>query len=372
MSDRIFLEFCSDGKTWKKVEHFLSYSLEADLNIADHAFSVELANPEIAITKGAQCRLHVNDKLELTGIVDRRFRRCDKQGKKQVVEGRDLMGLIVDSCAEQFVSVEGKTLKQLAEMLLKDVPFINRAAIEYQQNLVGKLKSRKGNQAAFGLAALWDTGERVAQIHPGMTKFQVLQMYAMSRGQMFFSLPDGTFVFGRPLVGGDPDFTIVFNQEGLGNNALSAEVEENISKCYSKVIVVGQQQGNPIDGNDVGKRNVSSKPVYDPTFPFYKPFVQVSYNDSQTPQQHARLILEKARHDGFRLVYELPRHSPDGANNYTINRIASVQDDVHDVHGDFLVSGRTFKLDKGNGPTTTLKLSPPGLVEDGTLAKGHK
>jgi hypothetical protein len=42
------------------------------------------------------------------------------------------------------------------------------------------------------------------------------------------------------------------------------------------------------------------------------------------------------------------------------------------VHGDHLISGCTFKMDKENGPTTTLKLSPPGLVEDGTLAKGRK
>ena len=45
-------------------------------------------------------KVFVNDQLELTGIVDRRLRRFDKQGKKLVVEGRDLMGLIVDSVEE--------------------------------------------------------------------------------------------------------------------------------------------------------------------------------------------------------------------------------------------------------------------------------
>lgn len=372
MSDSIFLEFSNNGTTWEKVQHFISYSVDADLYVADHAFSVELANPEIEIARGAQCRLHVNDQLALTGIVDRRFRRADKQGRRQVVEGRDLMGLIVDSCCEHFVSAEGKTLKQLAMMLLKDVPFINRASIVYQNDQVAKIKSRSSRNASYGLAAIWDTGERVRQIHPGMTKFQVLQMACLSVGQMFYSLPDGTFVFGRPMTGGVPDFSIIFNPEGMGNNVLSGEVEENIAKCFSKVTVVGQQQANPADLNDTGAHNLPGVPVYDKTFPFYKPFVQVSYNDSQTPQQHARLIMEKARHDGFRLTYEVPRHSPDGVNNYTINRIAHVQDDVHGIHGDYLVSGRTFKLDKGTGPTTTLKLSPPGLVESGTLTRGAK
>lgn len=372
MSDYIYLEVAG-----KKISHFLSYSVEADLYVADHAFSLVIGNPEFDILTGQQCHLWVNGQLELTGIVDRRAMHTDKQGRTLTIEGRDLMGLLVDSHCEQFVSVQGKKLSELAQMLLANVPFINRKQILYQQDLVGKLKTSRLRTAMYGLAGIFgaDTAERLAHIHAGMSIFQVLQMYALSKGQMFFSLPDGTFVFGRPLVGGKPDYTIVFNGEGIGNTVLVAEVEENIARRYSKVSVIGQQQGQPSDGMNVGAVNIEGS-VTDSSFPFYKPFVQLSRNDSQTPQQHARLLLEKMRHDGNRLSYDLPRHSQNGVN-FTVNRLCHVKDSVNTINGapidgTFLVSGRIFKLDKQNGPTTTLRLSPPGLVEDGGKIGGGR
>lgn len=373
MSDKISLEVGG-----KRFDHFLSYSVDADIFVADHAFSMEIANPEFDITPGQECRLYVNDQLELSGIIDRRHKRTDKQGTKVTIEGRDLMGLLVDSYCEEFRTVENITIKALAQMLMKDVPYVNRTTISGQLSLSGKIKTRRSRDAAYGLEAIMGTAgaERIAQIHPGMTKFQVLQMYALAAGVMFFLEYRGNkvfFTFDRPLVGGESDYTIIFNREGLGVNILSAELDENIAQRFSRVTVVGQRQGHADDGINPVVTNVGgpSGTVKDPSFPFYKPFVQLSHNDSQTPKQHARLLLEKMRHDGYRLSYEMPRHSINGVN-FTINRLTTIKDTVHGVDGVFLVSGRTFKLDKQNGPTTTLRLAPPGLVEDGSKIGGGR
>lgn len=358
----------------KRHRHFISYTVESDLYVSDHAFSLELANPEAEITPGMECRLYVNDQLELSGVVDRRFRRCDKSGRKLTVEGRDLMGLIVDSYCEQFVDVQGKHLSDLAQMLLKDVPFINLKNITYQQDVVGKLKtrrSRRGTPTTLDALFSTDTAQRLARIAPGMTKFQALQTYALSRGLMFYGLPDGTFVFGKPLAGGDPEYELIINQAGIGNNVISAELDENISKRYSKVTVVGMQQAHvDSDGTSVVSQTPSGV-AKDPGVPFYKPFVACNNNDSQSPQLHARLLLERMRHDGFRLTYELPRHSQNG-RNFTINKMAKVRDEIHGVVGDYLVTGRTFRLSKDAAPTTTLKLGLPGLVEDMPMKRGHR
>lgn len=376
MSDRIYLEFSADGKVWKRVEHFLNYSIETDLYVADHAFSIEVANPEVEIPKGSQCRLYVNDQLELTGIVDRRLRRCDKKGRKQVIDGRDLMGILVDAYVEDFVTIQGKTLGQLAEFLIGPntktgrpaLPFINRKLVTGQTGLTGKLDTRRRRGTASFLA-LFDTPEPMRQTAAGMTVFQTLQTYALASGVMFYGLPDGSFVFDRPVTGGVSDYDIVFNPKGEGNNALSAEVDENISKGYSKVTVVGQVQGNDLDGGDATKTTVKSKPVYDSSFPFYKPFVQCSSHDSQTPDQHARLIMERMRHESQRFCYEMPRHSQ-GGKNFNLNRLVRLRDDVHGISGTYLITGRTYKLSKEDGPTTTLKLSLPGIVEDMPMKGG--
>ncbi|MCM0081772.1 hypothetical protein L4X63_09240 [Geomonas sp. Red32] len=372
MSDQIELRI---GTT--SIRNFLSYQVDADLYCADHAFTLELANPEVEIQKGAACKLFVNGELALTGIVDKRHRHCDKQGRTLTVGGRDLMGIVVDAYCEEFVSVQGKTIKQLAQMLIQAniktgrpaLPFIGRVPIVGETELQGKLKSRRRRGTADFLS-FFDVPQKVAQIYPGQTVFQVLQMYALSRGVMFFGLPDGTFVFDEPCAGGDPDYQILFTQDGTGN-ALSADVDEDISRAYSKVVVIGQQQlTNPLE-LDAGTTVQTKGSATDPSFPFYKCFVQVNNNDSQSPNLHSRMILNKMRHDSFKLEYEMPGHSQNG-RNYTINRLAAVIDTVHGIRGNFLVTGRTLKRDK-RGAYTMLRLGLPGLVEQtGSLSRGGK
>lgn len=343
----------------QKIEHFESYTVEADLYTADDAFSLELAQPETSITKGQRCELYVNGTLELTGIIDRVSRTSEKGRSTLRVEGRDLMGLLVDSYCEQFMDVQGKTVKQLAEQLLVKVPFIKRSQIVYQENFIGRLKGKK-KTVSQPMAGFLDTPQKISRIEPGMTVFEVLKTYAASRGLMFWAMPDGTFVFGRPKAGGAAAYTIVMTRSGQGGNAVRGELVEDISKRYSKVVVLGQGQGYEADGNDAGRVNTKAVKE-DKTFPFYKPYVTRLTHDAQSPALHARLLLDKQRHDGFQLTYRVPRHSQN-ARNWAINELCQVRDEVHGIDGTYLLYGRTFELSK-QGCYTTLKLGTPGVVE---------
>lgn len=264
----------------------------------------------------------------------------------------------MDSHAEQFVTVQGKTLKHLAEMLLKTVPYIQRSQIEYQANVVGKLKGKK-KSADSPLTTFIDTPQKFSQIEPGMSVFEVLAVYAASRGLMFFNLPDGTFVFGRPRITGEPDFSITVSLDGKLNNVESGEEIDDISRRYSKITVLSQVQGTNDMGMGTANVNVK-KSVTDPGFPFYKPLVAKINNDSQTPELHARMLLEKQRHDGYSLAYTAPLHSQGGVN-WGINKLCTVTDEVFNVNSTLLVTSRRFRKTK-QGSWTDLKLGPPGLV----------
>jgi prophage tail gpP-like protein len=353
MSDSVSLQIGG-----KRITSFLEYRAEADLYTADDAFSMVIKDPKVEVSAGQQCELYVNDTLELTGIIDRCIRSHDKSGRRLRIEGRDLMGLVVDSYCEQFVDVQGTTVKSLAEMLLRTVPFINRKNIVYQENIIGKLKGKKQtvSQPAVGFL---DTPQKISKIDPGMTVFEVLSTYAASRGLMFYSLPDGTFVFGRPKAGGEPAFFLTCNEDGNGNNTNEGELLEDISKRYSKVTIISQGQGFDDDGMDTNKVNT---PVSrdDKTFPFYKPFVTRLTNDSQSPELAARLLLEKQQHEGFQLSYKVPRHSQNG-RNWTINELATVRDEKLGLNDTYLIFGRVFELTK-EGMFTRLKLGYPGVV----------
>lgn len=362
MFDSVRLEV--DGRV---VENFLSYSLASDLYQAADAFTLELANPETPIRGGQLCKVFVNGNLELYGLIDKVIRRYDKGGLKLTVQGRDKMGILIDNYAESFISIEGMKLKTLAERLIRPLPFINRADIEYQENIRGTLKHKKktaGGAAPTSLLDLLDKGQKVARIEPGKTVFEVLKQYAESRGLLFYLIYQGNaakFVFGRPKVaGGDPAFSLINRKsDGSANNVESGERADDAKEHYSKIIVVGQQQGD--DSMAPGKHN-TYKILTDDQAPVPKTLVAINNNDYQSAALHARMLMEKARLASQTLTYTVAGHSQ-GQNNWRINELCSVVDESLDVDGVFLIYGRTFKLSLSEGTTTELVLGPPGVLK---------
>lgn len=355
MSDSLVLQM--DGK---RIENFLSYKVEADLYTAADAFTLELAQPETVVKAGQLCELWVNEQQELTGLIDRRIKRYDKQGLKLTVEGRDLMGLLVDSHCETFPTVQGKKLSELADMLLRDIPFIKRSRIIYQDEAAqirGKLKGKK-KTVDNPMAGFMETAQRLARIEPGMTVFEVLRTYTASRGLMFWNMPNGTLVFGRPRAKGEPQFTLTTSRQGSANNVTVGEEIDDISKRYSRVTVIGQQQG----ANDIAVTGIGTKATAeDKQFPFRKPYVARDNNDAQSPALRARFLLEQQRHEGYRLTYTVPGHSQNG-RNWQINELCRVKDEILGIDDVYLIYGRTLELSRDRGKTTTLKLGPPGLI----------
>lgn len=341
----------------RRLEKFLSYRIEADLYCADHMFRFDLHDPGFAIAEGARCEVRVNGQLILTGIVDAVTDGDDKRGSHLSIEGRDLMGLLVDSYVETYPDLRDITIQALAEKLLATVPYIDTKAIVYQGGIAGE--NARGTQAgAAGIFA--DMGKEKKNVHvePGQTIFDVLKRAAQSRGATFFCLPDGTFVFGRPKAAGRPAFSIVHRTDGVGNNAFRATRRRDISRRYSKISVVGQQQGQDVFA--ATGVNVQAS-LTDDTVPFHKPLVVVLNDDGESPAQYARQLLEMQRAEGLQIAYSLKGHSQNG-RNFTINELARVRDTLRGLDGVYLIVARTFMLSKDDGQVTELRLGHPGVV----------
>lgn len=325
-----------------RIEDFLSYRIESDLFVADDAFEITLANQGLEIPEGAQCKLYVNDTLELNGIIDKITDSYDKSGSKLSVEGRDLMGLLIDSYCEEFPTMENVTLKEIAEQLLANVPYISRKDIIYG----------KGNKnRAVPLTQTEDDYE-FAQITPYTTVFEELKKHAIARGMLFFSMPDGTLVFGEPLTSGKAEYALI-----KGKNILEGERVRDVSRRYKTVTVTGQQQGTDLFGpEDINVSGVAT----DADFPFAKPFVAQAEHDGQDPQKYAKVLMEKQQFEGFALNYKTHSHSQNG-KNWQVNAVCHVLDDKFSIDDDFLIYGRTFEMSR-DGVFTTLKLSRLGIL----------
>ena len=145
----------------KAIRDFASYRVESDLFAAADAFSIELADPEMAIATGARCRLKVNGILELNGIVDCVERSHDKSGLHLRVEGRDLMGLLVDSYCRTWPDIQAAQLSSLAKTLLADIPYLSGAKIQYG----------KGDKSRAVALTRKEEDPTYTQVKPGQTVF---------------------------------------------------------------------------------------------------------------------------------------------------------------------------------------------------------
>jgi prophage tail gpP-like protein len=352
-----------------ELRNFLGYSVTGNLFEAADRWTLQLARPEVKIARGARCELFVNGRQELAGLIDlRNPGYTKKEGRTLRLGGRDFLGLVVDTHCEEFRTLRNVTLKSLAEYLLygkkidksstwPGIPFLDRQKISVPEGVKGGLKKqKKGKKDPIAAIMGASTALKYSQIEPGMTVFQVLSQYAVARGLLFWAEPDGTMVFGVPTSQGDPVFTFTNRLDGRGNNVLDGSLVDDDSKRFSRITVIGQQQGQSEFGLQADKINIRGT-VVDDTFPFRKPYVARSNNDAQTPAMQARLIREKMRRDAFRVTYTVKGHSQNGIN-YTYNRVCKIYDEDLELDGSYLVYGRTFELDRKVGRVTRVEIGP--------------
>lgn len=312
------------------VTEFENFRADSDLFQAADAFEAAFAAKVPGLAPGLPVKLYVDKRLVFTGVLDAVEKTIGKSGLATAVRGRDLMGLLVDSCVESYADVPaGETLTALATRLLANVPFINRKAVMVEG-------------ATPASAAV--------RIEPGQSVFEVLKSAARARGLLFYSTENGTFVFGRPKSTGRAAFAITV-EPGVGANVITGSYTDDISGRYSKVSVLGTQ----------AREHVVASAV-DADMPFYKPFVTNSPGDESAASaaKYAQSVLDDGRHSGFRLEYSLPGFGQNG-KNWRANELVAVRDRAMEVEGVFLVFGRTFQLDKNEGARTEVRLSRLGV-----------
>jgi len=342
----------------KEIKDLLSYSMDSDLYVASSAFRFELPGNETFIRAGDKIQFRVNGLIEMTGIIDTVEESTKKSGASISASGRDLTGLLCDHCVEDFgekYSLSGKTIKQIAETLFAQVPFIKQCRVYY-------------SNGADRIDAVWQNNF----ISPGSTVFEVLKTYAAGRGLIFHSLPNGSFVFSKPCERGEIQYRLQRKKiDSAANNIIEGTGVRDISRSYSKAVILCQQQGedewgNPLKINAKGSATLTMGVGGD--FPFYKPFVGTNNGDGISPKLEAKRFLNSSRAKMFRLEYTVPNHGQNGWN-WAVNSLAHVVDEcIHKndgttVDGDYLIYGRTFEMaSKASGPTTKLRLGMPGAI----------
>jgi prophage tail gpP-like protein len=327
----------------KKIDRFLEYEADSDLLVPADAFRCRLGKltpDEASVIKAGQVfSLFVNGVQEMEGVIDRTEKSISKGELSVSIEGRDYGGILVDGCVEEWTTLQQMTLPAMAKKLLKPLPFVDKQKVTIGKGVSGTVKR--------------------AQHEPGVTVFQALAEKAQQMGLLFWTEPDGTLVFDRLAVSGNPAYSFYLYADGKNagkNNVLSMSETDDISQRFSKCTVVGQIQGEDIW--NPGTHSIKGTAT-DKTFPFYKPLV-LSYKveGGQSIKKQAEHELKKRVAEGYRLTVECKGHSQSG-RNYRANRKAYVENEPLGIKGEFLVLARKFTMDKKSGPRTTLTLGKP-------------
>ena len=330
----------------KVISNFLDYEVDSDLLTVADAFKCRTGKltPEeaAAIETGARFQLFVNGALEMNGVIDRSHKSHRKGALSAEIEGRDLGGIIVDAHLTNWKTIPQKNLKTLAKKLLSGLPFISAERIIFEA----------------GVGADAGKAFKKAQYCPGHTAAQALTDYCQRLGVIFWVEPDGTVVFGKLKTSGSPEYSFYLYRDpvfAVQNNVLSVEEEDNISKRYSQVEVVGQVQGE--DDIEPGGHSVIGKAM-DKGFPFYKPLVKEANPHMGSVKSQAVHEMLKRKAEGYRLLVTAPRHGQ-GGKNFRANRIAYLADPALGIMGHYLLLKRTFRYSKRGGQTTAMTLGLP-------------
>jgi prophage tail gpP-like protein len=325
----------------ERIESFLGYSIDADIYAAASGWRFELdPTTHTSVQRGQQCSVEVGGQRVLTGVVDKVSRGYSKTGRTLVVEGRDLLGVAVDTYCTEFRTLAGKTLAEVADELLRTCAYLERSQVIY-------------GETAFNAESAQDQ----AQIEPGETVFGVLRRMAQTRGLMVYCLADGTVVLDRPVSGLASRYRIRVKDGRNDSAVLTARVVRDASREYSTIQVIGQRQ----DVDDAGFNVSSTLAVEGAAFP--KSYVVVHNGDGQSPEAVARMVAEQHRAAAQQVTYTVSGHTQTG-DPWQIDELVYVWDDELNILGEqMLITGRTLELSKSRGRTTRLRLGPPGVVQ---------
>lgn len=347
MPDNISLQI----KNKQVLDNFISYTVESDLFVAGDAFEIVLADSDVKIEHGDRIKLFVNNQLELTAIANRPRRAYSKDESTVTVSGVDMMGLLTGHYLDEDKSWPGYTTEEIFNELLALVPFIDK-------NVQIHEGAKNAKQPGEKKASQYASSSKVAfRTQAGETVFSALKRFAVSKGLIFFNLPDGTFVLGRPVTSGRALYQLD------RTNIKSMEQVDDAGQGFSSVKLVGGMQ--VAAGKTFGLANIRAEGnAVDEDFPYTKPFVAaVEEGESSLDlNRQAGMLIAQHKFLSSALIYTTAGHSWRG-KTWQVNNIVEVQDGKYpDLNGNYPIYGRTFALTKDEGATTILKISRLGLL----------
>lgn len=240
---------------------------------------------------------------------------------------------------------------------------LNNGTIDPVKLFTGTGKGKKLNADTISAAQIYQLKVKDAATQAGETVWSLLDRHAKRLGGFMRMGPDGKLVISKIDYDQAPRYTLHRRlARNNGNNIISGGGRMDTTEVYSQVRVVSRGK-NTVDGKRY-KIDVTVDEGFEPNALPYQKLLLVhddSIRDAAAAENRARYEMAKSNQGAYVLTYQLRGFGTDG-NVYAADTIASVDDEVEGVKGEFYVISRQFDRSDGAGPMTTLRLVPKDSI----------
>lgn len=356
---------------WSQYHIESSMITPADSFQMHRPFSSEFYN---LLRRDADVRVLIDGTTVLRGFIDKRIRKA-REGVIEI-SGRDRAGRLVDESAPKIDYSGMKTEEAIRQLA---APWFSKITLTDGRNRA--LRRGKGRRVASGKEPVVTINIRTPRhgnVHPGMSRWQVIHEIASRSNLIAWSSADGEELFiGEPNQTQDVQYLFLHARPGSGSTATCTDltITEDDGDRFSLIMVAGSggqndtnygenvsdHRGvvfdnpfNKIDGT--GRDFIHPKRMFMPErdFESFGDAARVAENEQARRDYHRHLVsIEVPQHGQF-LTTEPTLFAP--------NTIARVIDEEQNpqLNATYLVVSCAYSATHDQGESTQLHMVPVG------------
>lgn len=325
---------------------FISGSVEIKFDQFCNSFSFTTTKDlgkEYNIFPEDECRIIINGKVAMTGIIDTVSPNEDVSSSTVDITGRDKTRDVVDSDLPENISLSGNfTLETVIQKVLKSLGLDNE--IKVINELGSELRSF--------------TQADIVSAEVDKNAFEFINEYAQKVSAILITNSEGNIVITRAGTKKYPDKLVNILGEGAeDNNIISSSAGYDYSQRFYKYIVYSQSNANTSTQN-VNINNVAQKGyAIDDEIRESRVMVQKANNacSSEVCTEIATLEANVRRANSLQYNCDVYGYETNDGNLWQVNSLIEVYDEDCDIASELLIKGISFNL--GEGAVTSLEFA---------------
>jgi len=370
-----------NGEIVSSNNQYESYTFDSQYNMVADAFSVTLVDNKQDIERGYGIQLLINNIVEFNGIIQCKERNVEKNDHGITLSGKDRAGILVEGYCHTFTDYNNTLPKTIIDDLIDQTNFYTKQKGTANESVDSTGFNDSGDVSNHNSTLLSDVNSNDTlssttdvtiydteftalsaikhfKISPGETVYDKINQLVVSQGYEILYQENGTLYVGnlnKKRYADSVVYSIVFREDGRGNNVLSSNLIDDESGRYSTISITSQSEDYQYSAT---KPSVNvEKIATDSTLGTVKYFAQNINDNEGSPEKIAVRIREDQRIAGYQLRYEVPGHVAENGHAWRVNRYVNIYDDINDIMENLVLYGRTFEFSRSTGTRTLLRLS---------------